>query len=159
MAYITRASADKFIDDSNWTALSDDEKESYLSEASARLDRVSFKTDNASTTYPRFNAGGSPSTPAIGRLAFIVARLTLAYASGDVRAEGLKLSDLPVVEKNIKVGPIEEREKKSYASIVLDAPDLPLEIQALLCAFARHVHPDFRHVSARPIKYLGGVYD
>lgn len=156
MAYITLAKANGLINDSTWSALTDDQKDERLSEASERLDRVAFKTDTASTSYPRFNAGGSPSTPAKGKLVSIAARLALAYAKAEVRASGLSVSDLPVVEKQIKIATIEEREKKSFSSIVFDAPDLPLEIQASLASLARYVHPDFREVSAKRIKYIDG---
>lgn len=157
MAYITRTTADKHISDSTWSALTDDQKETRLSEASERLDRVAFRSDSPSTSFPRHNAGASPSTPAKGKLAFIAARLALAYAKSEVRASGPSLDDLPVTERRIIAGPVEENVKKSFSSVVFDAPDLPLEIQTMLASsFARYVHPEFRKATAKAIKYLDG---
>lgn len=154
MAYITLAKANGFINDSTWAALTDAQKEERITEASNRLDRITFKTDTPQTSFPRHDVSNSKS--AKGRLAFITARLALTYAKAEVRASGLSVSDLPVVEKQIKIATIEEREKKSFSSIVFDAPDLPLELQSSLASFARYVHPDFRETTAKRIKYIDG---
>ena len=152
--YITRAVADGYLDDPVWDALSNDQKEEHITSASNRLDRLSFKADTSATSYPRHSTSPSGKS-ATGRLAFIVARLAQAYAVEEVRVEGLGLRDLPTKGKNVEIGPIKEGTKETYSSIVLDGPDLPLEIQSMLAPFCSHVNPLFRASISKPLKYLG----
>lgn len=152
LAYISIATANKYISDEAWNELADGEKEKHIESASSRLDRVSFRTDNASTSYPRFNANNS--NPAKGKLSLVVSCLALAYMKNQVRAEGIKAEDLPIREKVIEIASLRESTKDSFSSIVLDLPDAPLHVQSLLAEYASHVHPAFRVNTARPINYI-----
>lgn len=130
---------------------------SNLEKASRRLDGIVFKSDSPSTKFPRYKfTGVKGSNPATGRLEHIAARLALAYAEGKVRSGGLTLSDLPITRKEVELPGIKESLSEKYTSIVLDAADLPLDVQASLSPLCAFLHPSFELAAqARVLKYVG----